>query len=332
VRWLIVGDCSHEIYERSLVRGLVGNGIEAHAISYLSRHAPDAVLKAGQKQPNGCVSWLIERRLAKALRAYRPTHVLVWRGEPIAPRHLARLRRCVPSAVWCYYTNDFLFAPEDERRWSFVHRALPLYDSVFVYRELDRTMLAEASRVDARVWLPAYDPNLLGPEVSIAAADRRYDLVFVGHNEGDGRIDLLERLAASGVRMSLRGPGWPDIAGIDVGGPVYGKDYADAIRAARMALVLLSRRNRDEITRRCFEIPYVGTTMLSPRSPLMLSLFRENREALYFDASDEAVAQVGRHLRDPRRLDRISREARVRVDEVGGNIRARAAELIAAVS
>jgi spore maturation protein CgeB len=332
LRWLIIGDCAHDIYERSLVRGLHANGIDASSVSYVSHRTPSGALKLGLKHPNLPLSLWIERRIARTLNHYRPTHVLVWRGEPLAPRSIERLRRRLPSAKWCYYTNDFLFAPEDRHRWDFVHGGLRLYDHVLVYRELDRNLLRERLGIHSQVWLPGYDPELLGTEAGPPAVTRAYDLVFVGHNETDGRIDLLLRLASAGIRLSIRGPGWTPIPGVDVGSPVYGNAYADAIRSARMALVLLSRRNRDEITRRCFEIPYVGTTMLAPRTPLMLSLFRDGRECVYFDSPDDAPATLLHHLADPARLDRIAAAARARVDEIGGGIAARAAELVGAVT
>ncbi len=331
MRWLVVGDFNHQIYEDSIIRALRSVGVDAHGIAYSSAKSPSASQRLSRKYPNPIFSTSVERRVALALAEHQPTHVLVWRGEPIGPRQLARLRCHAPNAHWVFYSNDFLFSREDGRRWRYVHRALSLYDTVLAYREADKDLLARTMGLEAHIWLPGYDPDILGPEEPAPLATRPYDLAFVGHHAPDGREELIRDIASQGFTAKAWGPDWPSIPNVDSGPPVYGPRYAAALRSARLALVLYSLRNQDAVTRRCFEVPYVGTPMLARRSTTMLDLFREGREALYFESSREAVGVMTGALQDPVGLERLQANARSRVDEVHGSTAARARELISFV-
>ena len=331
MRWLIVGDFDHRIYEDSITRALRSVGIEAHGVAYSSAESPSVPQRLSRKHPNIIFSTHVARRVTQALAEHQPTHVLVWRGEPIGPRQLTHLRRKAPNAHWVYYSNDFLFSREDGRRWRYVHKALPLYDTTLVYRQADKDLLARTMGLDSQIWLPGYDPDILGAEDPAPLAGRPYDLGFIGHHAPDGREDLIREIADHGFRVKVWGGRWPLIPNVDSGSSVYGRDYAAALRSSRLALVLYSARNHDTITRRCFEIPYVGTPMLARRSSTMLDLFREGLEALYFESSGDAVEVMTGALRDQDRLERLRAAARTRVEEIHGSMAARARELVTLV-
>ena len=71
-----------------------------------------------------------------------------------------------------------------------------------------------------------------------------------------------------------------------------------AVVAAKVGLVFLSRRNRDQYTRRCFEIPAIGTMMLAPRTDELSSLYREYEEAVFFRDTEELVGLCRRYVQD----------------------------------
>jgi spore maturation protein CgeB len=180
-----------------------------------------------------------------------------------------------------------------------------------------------------------FAPSLHRP-VNLTDADRaRFgsDVTFVGHYEDDGRLQSLERLIAAGFRVRVFGAGW-DRAGararavlgkVDV---VLGDDYARAVCAAKIALVFLSRRNRDQYTRRCFEIPAMGTLMLAPRTPEMLSLYEENSEAAYFGSDDELVEQALRYVREDDLRARVAAAGRDRCLRDGHDVDSRARQFL----
>ncbi|MDW8247550.1 MAG: glycosyltransferase, partial [Sandaracinaceae bacterium] len=74
--------------------------------------------------------------------------------------------------------------------------------------------------------------------------------------------------------------------------PLFGQNYTAAIQAAKVALVFLASRNRDEYTRCCFEIPAIGTAMLAPYTKTLASLYEEDREAVFYRSIEEMVEKA----------------------------------------
>ena len=75
-------------------------------------------------------------------------------------------------------------------------------------------------------------------------------------------------------------------------GPIHhilGENYRRAICAARISACFFSKKNRDEYTRRVFEITACGGFLLAERTPMMLELFPEGSSAEYFASQAEFV-------------------------------------------
>jgi spore maturation protein CgeB len=109
---------------------------------------------------------------------------------------------------------------------------------------------------------------------------------------------------------------------------VWGDDYARAIAGARIALVFLSGRNRDNYTRRCFEIPAIGTLMLAPRTQELLSLYRADEEAAFFGTADELIGQVRRYLADSELRARVAAAGHARCVRDGYDVDSRARQFL----
>jgi spore maturation protein CgeB len=107
-----------------------------------------------------------------------------------------------------------------------------------------------------------------------------------------------------------------------------GEAYTKAIAAAKVALVFLSKRNRDTYTRRCFEIPAIGTLMLTPRTPDLLSMYRDGEEAAFFSSAAEAVEQVRRFIDDDALRLKVAAAGRVRCVRDGHDVVSRARQFL----
>jgi spore maturation protein CgeB len=59
-----------------------------------------------------------------------------------------------------------------------------------------------------------------------------------------------------------------------------------------MALCFLSKLNRDEYTRRNFEIPATGTVLVSECTDALRTLFKENEEAIFFKDAHDLISKV----------------------------------------
>jgi spore maturation protein CgeB len=147
---------------------------------------------------------------------------------------------------------------------------------------------------------------------------------------------MLDALISAGLRVRVFGPHWDRFAAGRkfanlARGPVLGAQYALAIAAAKIGLVFLSKRNRDQYTRRCFEIPAIGTMMLAPRTDELRSLFEEDRDAVYFSSVDELVTKARIYAADDERRHVIAANGRRRCIADRHHLVGRAHEFLAAL-
>ena len=162
------------------------------------------------------------------------------------------------------------------------------------------------------------------------------DVVFVGHFEDDGRAEVIDRLLRTQLRVRVFGAGWEPFcrsrpeSGLCPIQPVLGDDYVCAIRAAKTALVFLSARNRDDYTRRCFEIPAIGTLMVAPRTAAIERLYADGQEALLFDSADELLDQVHLAVGDRQLRQRVAQAGHRRCLGSGYDTAARARDFLQA--
>ena len=133
--------------------------------------------------------------------------------------------------------------------------------------------------------------------------------------------------------LALFGPDWeraPRLPWLDRFQPIRmltGDDYVRAIAASRIALCFLSTLNRDTYTRRCFEIPAIGTMLLCQRTADMEQLFRPGIEADYFSDANELVEKVRHYLAHPDEQARIAAAGHARVHSAGHDITSRMREV-----
>src|ERR1019366_2501980 len=102
-----------------------------------------------------------------------------------------------------------------------------------------------------------------------------------------------------------------------------GDDYRKGICAARIAPCFFSKRNRDQYTRRVFEITACRGFLLCERTPMMLDLFPEDRAAVYFSSPEEFIDKVLYYLKSESDRLRIAAEGHRQVIKQGHDIHSR---------
>jgi glycosyltransferase involved in cell wall biosynthesis len=338
---MLCGDWRFDVYEASMAKALTEVGAEV--IPFKTSVFFGGLLgKIQQHIPfwNPATA-LLNLCLLLKVRADRPDILFLWRCTSISPHLLWMLKR-IYKVTLVSYNNDDPFAFQKGIRvpwrykylWRWYLASTRICDQNFFYRSINLD--------DARAF-GSKRPTLLVPyfrpwqdrvvTVSCIEADRfRSDVTFIGHFEEDGRDILIKKLVDSGIRVRLFGnkywndgrlTGYEDSLGHIV--ELWGDDYTVALNCAPIALCLFSKHNRDEYTRRSYEIPACGTVLLSERTTAMLDMFRENVEAVYFSSHDEAVAKVNWLIANPEIRNRISLAGQRRVHEIGGSIVQRAA-------
>jgi hypothetical protein len=329
----VVGSFAFDFYEPAFCRALSRAGANVVELPDRRFFGPTELLRRVQTRfVRGPGVLLARAALVAACARSRPDVVLAWRAPWLDARTVRWCRRAGAGRVVAY-NNDDPFGPDRELPiWRAYRRALPALDTAYVYREVNvGEALAHGAR-RARVLRSSYDPARDRPLPSTDERLARYrtEVVFVGHHETDGRLEVLLALARSGAKLRVAGPGWEGVAarlrdaGAIVDGPMLGDDYVASIQAARVAIVFLSARNRDEYTRRCFEIPAIGTAMIAPRTGEMTRLFEDGREAALFSTPEELVAHARALCADDAARDAMARAGQERCARDGHDVVSRA--------
>ena len=327
---LVTGYFDLDFYEPAFCRGLREAGADVIEVPVRKVFGPvDLIRRAQEKYVRGPAILRANSLLVESARRTYPDVVLAWRTPWLRSRTIASIQET--GALVALYNHDDPFGPDrDMSIWKAFRRSIPAADICLTPRRanLDEYMAEGARRVG--ILDRAYDPGLHRP-VELTAADRHRfgaEVAFPGHYEDDGRVTTIASLVDAGVDVRVYGPGWAEVLGPmaeRVARPiVYGEEYVRAIAAAKIALVILSTRNRDEHTTRCFEIPAIGRMMMAPRTSELQGLFIEDKEAVFYSSDDELVELTKLYLENDQKREEIAHAGRERVRRDGHDWMSRA--------
>ena len=347
---LVAGDWHSELHEEAAARALetLGHTVERfawHGYFTVAGRSIAARLrnlwcKAQNKYLVGGRVDQLNRDLVNMAKRVQPDAVFIYRGTHVFPQTLRALRAIVPGVVLVGYNNDDPFAPGHvPGLWRHFIASLPELDLALAYRHanLEDFRRAGARRVELlRSW---YIPERNHP-VGLSAEQRERfgcDVVFVGHYEADSRLACLEAAVSAGYQVRLYGPPYewepvlkihPVLSRLLPVRLVWGDEYNLAICGAKVALVFLSRLNRDTYTRRSFEIPASGVLMLSEYTSDLAGLFRPDSEALYFNSVPEFIGRLEMVMDDEKKRSAIATAGLTRVQQDRHHVVARMESLV----
>ncbi len=339
---LLAGEWQAEIHEQAWAEGLRALGHAVTAFSWFETfHPRTGRLRRLSRRVQGRllagpIVWALNRRLLAVALEERPDVVLIYRGTPVLPRTLQRIAAALPETVLATYNNDDPFSKRARAGlWRHYLRGLRFTDVNLAYRHKSVDDLRWYGARDVQLVRSAFVPSKDHP-VDLTPEDRRRygsDVVFAGHFEPDGRLEALRCVAEGPWRFRLFGPDWeraPSAAWLNRLQPIHavrGEEYAKAICGARIALCFLSTLNNDTYTRRCFEIPAMGTMLLCERSADMEQLFAPGLEADYFSTPAELLAKLQAYLPNEELRARIARAGHEKVKAAGHDIYSRMKEV-----
>ena len=332
LRILLAGSFQHAIYEEAWARAFTVLGHEVIRFAWADRF-PGFLGRVQNRLLAGPALFRLNRDLhALALRE-NPDAVVVYRGTHVFARTLRKLRHALPGTVFCAYNNDDPFSA-NAGPLLFRHfiSSVGENDLNLVYREKNARELRDRGARGVHVVLPAYLPWRDLPPAADSQAKYRCDVLFAGHYEADGRANFLCALKRQVPQLRVCGPQWQRAPSavrelLNPEPALAGADYVQQLGSARIALSLLSGLNSDRYTRRCFEIPAVGSLLLCQRSSEMESLFLPGLEADYFSTPAELCAQVRRYLDDEPLRARVARAGHEKVRSAGHDMVSRVGEV-----
>lgn len=276
--------------------------------------------------------------LEKAMSTKANVALLV-RGDMIFPETIQRLRD--QGVLVLGWNNDDPFSPHQSKvSWRYLFSGLKFYDHYFAYRSANIEDFKEIGCGSVSLLRSSYIRELHFPIKDMYNSPYACDVSFTGHWEADGREHLLYAISNEPrIKLRIFGGGlWrksPLFSMLDlVAGPikpVLGADYNLVLNSTRIALVFLSKLNRDTYTRRCFEIPAAGAFMLCEFTTDMASLFKEGVEAEYFRSREELLDKVRFYLSNDNARVRIARAGHEKVLQGHHEAKDRASEIISKI-
>ena len=252
----------------------------------------------------GPVVYNIKKKLIQKSENVQPDVVWFYNVHLIGKRTIKKLRRLLPKTIFVQYSND---DPFSEKGTFFLWRkfllSIQLFHCHFAYRSSNIADFRAYGVENVHLLRSYFIPECDYPELSESIPEHfKCDVVFAGHYEDDGRIEMLESICQAGFDLNLYGGGWdralkklkansPLLNQYPVA-PVTGADYRYAICGAKVAICFLSKLNNDSYTRRNFQIPAMGTAMLSEYTEDLATLYISDKEAMFFKDNDEMLRKL----------------------------------------
>lgn len=287
---------------------------------YVTNRWPGAIGKGLRRGFRPLLVNELTRDVLGAIGEFEPHCLFVFKGNWVHPDILESCHR--QNVVTVNYYPDVSFLSHG----PYIPRSLPLYDHVFntkTYGVAD--MKTRLAIPDASFLEPGFDPDLHQP-VELTDAEREIygcDVVFIGtwSLKKEALLSWL-RHELPEIDLKIWGCQWektsaPNLAGSIMGREITGEDYTRGLRGGSICLGLLSEAGRgsssgDLITARTFQIPACGAFMLHERNGEVLSYFQEDREAAFFEDSDELARKVRHYLGHPAERESIAAAGRER--------------------
>ena len=261
--------------------------------------------------------WLVNADLRRRALSWRPAVVLVFKGENLRWRTLARVRR-ESGALLFNWDMDHPFWPSNTS--MDLLRSMPYYHCFGALAEHFIPSLLALGCPRAEHMPMFFIPDRFALPCPLTEADRRRfgcDLLFVGRATPE-RAAMLRPLAERG--LAIHGPDWDrDLAPGDPlrpclrGGFLIGEDYAKALQCCRIAINVLVTQCKGANNLRTFEATGCGAFLLTEHSREQAELlFRDGEELVCYRTAEELAELARRYLDDEPARARIAAAGRRR--------------------
>jgi hypothetical protein len=255
----------------------------------------------------------LNRALLDACRAFKPDLIWMDKAVWVYPFVLRRLRARARYIV--HYNTDDIFAPGLE---FWLHkRGIRLYDVYLTTNRWNVKEIAQKFKIRSLRVGMGYDRRILHsfPE---NIRETGAPIFFGGHWEPHTE-QLLNVLQASGLPFVVRGHNWwkarePQWRKVQ---PAPYLDYLRETASAKIALCIVSARNRNDSASRSFEIPALGTFMLAIRTNEHRYLYQDGVHAALFSSGQELADKARYYLSHDDVRRKIAQQGHQRCVELG---------------
>lgn len=224
--------------------------------------------------------------------------VFVDKGVWLWADTLRELKNAARCGIAIHYTPDSQFLENKSRHFC---DCLPEYDLCVTTKPFELEHYHKGGARQVVLIQQGYGKRLKPVPKQEIATQFRSEVAFIGHCQ-PAYARLLANLSKS-VPLAIWGPNWIGYSKHNkwakecVRGPgLYGSSYAQALSGTKIGIGLLSKRIPETTTTRTFEIPACGTMLLAERTADHQALYDEDREAVFFDSTEELCDKAQYYL------------------------------------
>lgn len=246
------------------------------------------------------------QKLIQLANDFKPDLTFVVSPNLLQPKSIQALQQ--HGLVFVFFTDNPLDTHHTHTN-SWIRRSFPLWDAAFIWsRELVEGLVKNGVKKaffhpfcsDVQYHFPDKQTNPI------------YDVAFIGNWDDSLKREQYLR-AISDYRLGIWGSDYwitrckeTSLSGFVKGTCNY-TEIPAVLGSAKMGLNILRPQNEMGHNIRTFEIPASGIMMLSERSQDLLSLFEEDKEAIYFSHPDELNQKVSYLLQNEHLIDPITK-------------------------
>lgn len=304
---LVVGNFNWEIYEQALIEGFLhlGHIVSKYIIESLS-------FKTKLLSPSILMN--INKDFFSFVKSERPDIIFLYRNNELTRSTIKKIHDIQPGIFIISYNNDNTFVQLHRfiKYWNF-HRLLKVVNLSYVYRESNIDTAYRLGAKKVKILMPHYFSRIhLNSHINFDS--KIHDVVFVGHVENDGRIEVVDYLIKNGIKLKIFGPGWQHVGVKNkwpegfVNGPVYGEDYYAVVSKSFISLCFISKSVKDVYTRRVFEIPAMGSLLATHKTDYIMRNFVDGKNAVIYNSKEELYTKIIDLLRSPQKIKEITLE------------------------
>lgn len=262
----------------------------------------------------------VNKELLKRVKSEKPDMIFFYAARLIQAKTIRKIHD-MGITVFAY-NNDNPFAEYYPKYfWRHFRKSLKYSDVTFVYRQSNMEDCKKYGCPRAELLRSYYmkSRNYHMENVNVKVPK----VVFIGHYEQDERKSYIKALLDRKIEIGVPAANWRDF---EAGNPYLVQmekcleQYNEQINACEIAVVFLSKINKDTYTRRCFEIPATKTFMLAPYTDDLASMFIEDEEIVFFRNENEFVEKIQYYLEHTDQRKRIAEAGYRRVMKDGHEV------------
>jgi len=289
--------------------------------SYHFAWKPLAVAQA--RLPIGPLIYRVNRDLLKMVRTHKPD--VVWFERPTLFTRASVQQIKQTGAQTVCYNLDNPFGPRNDGVWYQFKKIFRLFDLHCVPRTADIVRYRNWGLNFVKVLL-SFEPSVhFPPPPSWSDADRSRQVSFIGtpYEERPAFLTILGEDQGLPLVISGSTSHWQRTLRTDVfdrffaEGPLLGDDYRKGIWRSRINLSFLTRLNEEDIAHKSVEIAACQGFLLALRCEGHLSIFQEDKEAVFFSSVEECADKCRFYLNRPSLREEIARRGRERAVRSG---------------